>query len=268
MEESTFERTMMKYLSQELDATEIKDFETVLKENPEYRQKFDALQKTWKDVANMGLPDPSEAMHLRFYEMLQTEIADNNGRDRHFFKDLEDWVRSFFFAQWKAQLAYSAVLLALGLAYGYHLNTGEPAHDPMVERTEIENVREKLVFALLDQPSVHKRLQAVNESAKMSQVSEAIVAALFTTLNNDPNSNVRLAAIESLEGYAEDPKVRSGLVRSITAQESPLVQIALADLMVELQEKGAIGPMKQLMEQITTDISVRQKLQESIASIM
>ena len=268
MEESTFERTMMKYLSKELDADEVKDFENVLKESPEYRKRFDALHGTWTDVANMNLPNPSTEMHERFYEMLQTEIENNNNKDKNFFKDLEDWVRSFFLEQWKPQLVYSIVLLAIGLLFGRYQNSNQQTGNFGVEQTEIESIREKLVFALLDQPSVHKRLQAVNESAKMVEVSESVVDALFMTLNNDPNANVRLAAVEALEGYAEDPEVRSGLVKSITEQEAPLIQIALADLMVELQERGAIDPMKQLMKKSTTDTSVRQKLQESISAIM
>ncbi|UII80083.1 HEAT repeat domain-containing protein [Flagellimonas sp. CMM7] len=268
MEENTFERTMMKYLSKELDADEVKEFENVLKVSPEYQKRFDALHGTWTDVANMNLPNPSTEMHERFYEMLQTEIGNNNSKDKNFFKNLEDWVRSFFLEQWKPQLAYSIGLLSIGLLCGHYLNTNKEAGDFMVEQTEVETIREKFVLTLLDQPSVHKRLQAVNESAKMVEVSASVVDALFMTLNNDPNTNVRLAAVESLEGYAEDPEVRLGLVKSITGQESPLIQIALADLMVELQERGAIDPMKQLMKKSTTDKSVKQKLQESISAIM
>jgi len=51
-------------------------------------------------------------------------------------------------------------------------------------------------------------------------------------------------------------------------QDSPLVQIALADLMVALQEKASVESMKQLLEQPNIDRTVKQKLQESINHII
>ena len=97
-----------------------------------------------------------------------------------------------------------------------------------------------MVLTLLDQPSANKRLQAVNEVNKLSSVTKTITKALFSTLNNDTNVNVRLSAIEALANYTEIPEVREGLIASIMNQKSPMVQIALADLMVKLQEKKAV----------------------------
>jgi hypothetical protein len=87
-------------------------------------------------------------------------------------------------------------------------------------------------------------------------------------LNTDTNVNVRLAAVTSLSKYVENPKVREGLVMSITKQESPLVQIALADLMVTLKEKKSINSMETLLQQPDINIHVKQKLEESIKQII
>jgi len=68
--------------------------------------------------------------------------------------------------------------------------------------------------------------------------------------------------------YAETPEVRMELVKSIGLQDSPLVQIALADLMVALQEKTSIESMKELLEKPDIDTTVKQKLEESINHII
>lgn len=43
-----------------------------------------------------------------------------------------------------------------------------------------------------------------------------------------------------------------------------MVQIALADLMAELQEKEAVEPMKKLLQEESMDEAVRQKIERSI----
>ena len=77
-----------------------------------------------------------------------------------------------------------------------------------------------------------------------------------------------LAAIESLTNYLDEPMVREGLVQSIVQQDSPIIQVTLANLMVALQEKESIEPFKTLMRTRELDESVKQKLETSINSII
>jgi hypothetical protein len=78
----------------------------------------------------------------------------------------------------------------------------------------------------------------VSYTSDITHADEKVINALFTTLNNDLNVNVRLVALEALTQFAKDAIVREGLVKSLAVQDSPMVQVALADVMVKLQEKG------------------------------
>jgi hypothetical protein len=53
--------------------------------------------------------------------------------------------------------------------------------------------------------------------------------------------------------------VRQGLIQSLSRQTSPLVQIALIDLIVELREKRATEALKELMtaEKINNEVKLR-----------
>jgi hypothetical protein len=51
-------------------------------------------------------------------------------------------------------------------------------------------------------------------------------------------------------------------------QKSPMVQIALADLMVKLQEKKAVNSFKKLIEEKDVNASAKQKMEESIQQII
>ena len=94
--------------------------------------------------------------------------------------------------------------------------------------------------------------------------AKKVTGALIRTLNQDENVNVRLAALEALKPYATDSSVREALIRSIAKQESPLVQVSLAELMVALQEKGAATEFEKLVESGNIPAEVKEKLRESI----
>jgi hypothetical protein len=73
-----------------------------------------------------------------------------------------------------------------------------------------------------------------------------------------------LAALDALKVYSRDSLVRSKLIESIAIQDSPLVQIALAELMVSIQEKKSVNALKQLLQSDKTAKEVKTKISESI----
>lgn len=269
MEQEKFEIRMMEYLSGDLDENGRTELENYIQGHQKHKEEFHEFSDTWKEIDKLEIPEPSEKMDAGFFDMLGGEIERKEKNETAWFRNLSSIFGSFQ----RSHLAFGTVLLFIGLGIGYMLNL-EPADNPIEEITisnpnsETEEVREQLVLTLLNQPSANKRLQGANEAAKLNDATELIIKALFSTLNNDPNINVRLVAIESLAKYVETPEVRMGLVKSIAFQDSPLVQIALADLMVALQEKASIESMKQLLEQPDIDNTVKQKLEESINHII
>ena len=121
-----------------------------------------------------------------------------------------------------------------------------------------------MMLSLLEKESATERLKAVSLTSNIEQASERVTDALIKVLNTDPNVNVRLATLEALMAYASNPEVRIELVKSIASQNSPLVQLALAELMVALHEKSSVNELKKIIEGKATPIEVREKLKESI----
>jgi len=268
MEQEKFEICMMDYLSDTLDADERKEFEKFLQNNQEHKKQFEQLTKTWNQMDDLVAPEPAQEMDRRFFDMLHTEIEKTEKRK----SNSKSWLSSVAELLWKPQTAYGLLLLSIGLMGGYLLSSnGGTSTLPTTivsSSNETEEVREQLVLTLLDQPSANQRLQGINEVNKIGKIDQTVIKALLKTLNNDANVNVRLAAIESLANYLEEPMVREGLVQSIVKQDSPIVQVTLANLMVALQEKESIEPFKTLMRTKELDKSVKLKLEESINSII
>jgi hypothetical protein len=84
---------------------------------------------------------------------------------------------------------------------------------------------------LADSSSSSTRLAAILEIKKTGTMSNYVIDRLTSTLNNDNNSNVRLAALGILSNYSKDQYVSSLLVSSLNTQKDPMVQLELLNLL-------------------------------------
>ena len=133
---------------------------------------------------------------------------------------------------------------------------------------QVHEMREMVMLALLENPSASERIRGVSYASEIQTINKNVLDALLSTLNNDPNSNVRLMTLDALTRYANVPAVRRGLVQSILQQDSPLMQAAIADVMVRLQEKKAVQPLKELLQQKDLNEMVRAKIQQTLTRLI
>jgi hypothetical protein len=95
-----------------------------------------------------------------------------------------------------------------------------------------------------------------------------VVAALVSAATTDPSVNVRLAAIEALAPRAAEPPVFDRLVRALPEQDSPLVQVALVDLLLESDGEAARQAAGRLAADDKTDPAVRRHVRERLGSLI
>jgi hypothetical protein len=162
-----------------------------------------------------------------------------------------------------AKLSVGALLLVGGFSAGLLMQKRTSGDEVRVLASEVTNLKEMMMISLLEKESATDRLKAVSLTEEI-QGSRKVTDALFKTLNADPSVNVRLASLEALQHYSKSPTVREGLVRAITQQDSPLVLVALADLMVKLQEKSSVKELRKIMDQKSTPTEIKQRIKESI----
>ena len=132
---------------------------------------------------------------------------------------------------------------------------------------QLREMRQMMMLSLLQNPSASERMRAASYASESRTISPDILAALLTTLNNDPNVNVRLTTLDALTQYARNAAVREGLIQSILQQESPLMQAALADVMLKLQEKRAVPSFKKLLQEKGLNDMVRSKIEQVITRL-
>ena len=129
---------------------------------------------------------------------------------------------------------------------------------------EVTELKQSLVLTKMQQTSSIARIQAVNMVNELNEVDDIIIQSLLTVLISDQNDNVRLAALESVLQYADSPMVREGLIRSISKQASPLVQLRLAEVMIVLQDPDAIPEIRKVLDNNNLNHNVKTKYAETL----
>jgi HEAT repeats len=185
---------------------------------------------------------------------------------------LREKFRQLWTLQPLLQLTYSLGLILIGLVAGYLFNRPTVKYADRVQidslSSQVHEMREMMTLSLLENPSASERIRGVSYTSDIKAANKQIVDALLSTLNMDPNVNVRLMTLDALAHFANDPTVREGLVKSIVQQESPLVQSAMADVMLKLQEKRAIPAFKKLLLQKDLNQLVRSKIEQTITELI
>ena len=253
------------------------------------------LEAHFNGLERIPVPQPDPAMEQRFQAMLQREKealghekgvlreektvvqADQENQDNEtagrtsrlrflpglFTADGASRIRHL-----QSAAAIAAVFLA-GLLLGL-LFADRGTNDMQVRQlaAEVHDLRETMMISLLDDVSASERLRAVNISMDIASPQDRVIDALVQTLRHDPSVNVRVAAVEALVRHGAHPAVRQELVRAITRQPSPIVQIALADAMIALQEPGAIREFQLLLEQDEVEEPVRDKIEQTMLVLL
>jgi len=129
-------------------------------------------------------------------------------------------------------------------------------------------MRQTVALSMLDRPSASDRLEGIGWSTRLENPGRKTLQALVDTLDRDPNVNVRLAAVDALYLFRNDPGVKDSLIRSLGKQGSPLVQVALIDLLVEVRERRAADALRKLIGEARLAPQVKQHAELGLKQIM
>ena len=133
--------------------------------------------------------------------------------------------------------------------------------------SQVENLRQLVTLSLLKEQSPSSRLRGVTYSYQVTQPDPEVEQGLLRTVNHDENVNVRLSAVDAIAKFAKNPQVRRALVDSIPVQDSALVQMALIDLLAQLNDKDALPVLRKLTQDKATDESVRQRAESAVQKL-
>jgi hypothetical protein len=220
----------------------------------------------WKDLASLPEEQPSQALQSRFKAMLEsyqegrwekTSLAAEKSRTPvPMLWGLGNWRQLP-----AAGIVWACLFLACGYFIGKHAIAGSMQQ---LRRRSMKCGRNSAppgdgCLSMLQQQSASQRLEGGSWSTRLPEPDPKVLGALQHTLHFDNSVDVSLAALDALSPYAGRPEVRRELV-TLQNQQSPLVQIALIDLLVDLHDKNAVSQFKRVQQDPKVDPTVKKRV--------
>jgi len=213
---------------------------------PECAAEMETLSGLWNRLADMPAPEPSPALDARwqstFDAMLSAQRAANPQMPAR-----EPWFRALWPKRMIWQMGFAAACLVAGVVVGNRL----PHQGSEIEKLhqEIASTREMVALSLLQQQSATERLRGVNYTGTLPTIEPQVLSALTDAVAHDPSVNVRLAAIDALTRASGSQPVLRSLTQSLPRQDSPMVQAAVIDYLIDAHDRNAVQTLRQLAKQ-------------------
>ena len=135
-------------------------------------------------------------------------------------------------------------------------------------RSELTGMRQLVALSMLQQQSASQRLEGVTWTRGEERLDPQVLSALMRTLRYDPSVDVRLAALDALSRHANaQPQLRQNVVDALQEQQSPLMQVAVIDQLVEWRDRAAALPLEKLRQSPNLNPTVRQRADWAISKL-
>jgi anti-sigma factor RsiW len=254
-----FENNIPDYVDGGLAEAEKQRFKAHLQSCASCRAELQTQQKFMALFGQVPQETPSDRLRDGFLDMLAEE---QQAQVVHMAPKKEfPWKTAF-------QIAASIALVMGGFFLG-GLRSGDASQEQISAlQQESKVLKQQMMLALMENRSPSKRIQAVNYTEEIAQPDATLIKALADRLLYDANGNVRLAAAEALGNFKSSQQARAALIEALNTEKDPSLQIELIGILVRLQEKRALEPMKKLLETQETPIYVKEQLNNGITQLI
>ncbi len=257
METDKLESLLIDYIDGKLSAEGRTIVEKEIAENEGSAQLYDQLKKVMSKIDYAPKLEPTSILKLNFEKALQQEISNSRRKPTiaeasafTSFRSDRSVGRQVFFRPMALRIAAGFIFLMVSVGIGLWINKNNEQQREIARlREEMDSAKRMMMAMMTNSQSASQRMLGVAASYQIDQPDDEIVNALLKTMNEDPNTNVRLAALEALGKFHQQEHVRLALIASLAKQKDPVVQISLIRLMVEMKEKSVI----QELDRITRD---------------
>ena len=212
-------------------------------------------QQLWHDLEGLPQEAPSQRLRRRFYDEL--EHADRRLHRRR---------------RWRNLLGAPALAAAMGCVFVGVMIGLLLRGTPTPQRAELAQLQQQvailnrnLVLDRLENDSASKRLLGVIEASDLAGHDPEVMRALLERAVDDRVHSVRTAAIDAIGPRVGTPAVGDELMASLAKAESPLVQLALADLVLRYGNPRQLEQLLRLSDLGKLHPDVAQHVKSSVS---
>ena len=262
MEQYHINKLLPEYLEGRLDNSREKMVEEHLEKCSLCKTELRELEILFKVFENEKEIEPSASLRIEFEKMLEKEKHEKSRELKTI--PIKNKKRSNSLQNLLKIAAVLSLLLCSYLLGKFH-QTGK-ATNAITESNELGN-QEKEMLALLNNNSASKRIKGVYYVEELPNLDLEIIEALAERMLNDENENVRLAAVEALSRFTASEDVKDDFIDALKTEKAPVVQIAIIQTLVKIQEKKAADAMKDLLQKNSTEPFVKEQIEALLPSI-
>ena len=258
------ETKMIDYLDKNLEEGIRQEIDKHLETCERCLDELRDTQQVMKLISEDEMVKPDDSLRINFYHMLHSEIKKSDaGKNLLLRKTPSPWYRLA-----RYRMAAGFALLIAGTFLGMLINGGlfnsYTSSEVKELRTEVSDLRKTAMFTMLKDVSSSDRIQAVSYADELDKPDQNVIAVLVKTLDNDKNVNVRMAAAYALSKFADQPAVCDSLVKSLSLQVDPILQVTLINILAERKVKSALVPIQKIIANRNTLKEVRAVAENSL----
>lgn len=112
--------------------------------------------------------------------------------------------------------------------------------------------------------STSKKISCLSAFGDTKIPDKELIDLFVKTMNEDPNTNVRLASLEALSKFSGEKYVKKKLAASLTIQKDPMVQIALIRLLTKIREVSIVQELQKIAEDVNSLDAVKDYAYEGL----
>jgi len=229
----------------------------------------------WKKLALLPEEQPSPALESRFKAMLESYQEGRWEKTNLASEKSKAPVPMLWgLGNWRqlpaAGIVWACLFLICGFLVGRQYDRGPNADLQQKLATlegELAATRQTVALSMLQQQSASQRLEGVSWTTRLPEPDPKVMGALMHTVRFDNNVDVRLAALDALSRYADRPEVRRELVDVLQTTQSPMVQVALIDLLVDLHDKSAVPQFRKFQQDPNVNPTVKKRVDWGIQQL-
>lgn len=248
------------YLDNRLSKDDQISFEQHLAQNPNVKAELEAYEKLVHNLKKEN-PVPTDRLRANFEKALELEKS-KEAKVVPLEPKRNNWTTNFL------KIAASVALLIASYQTGRIMQMEKSNQDlaGLLEQSKLD--KQMAMLSLMENQSASKRIQGVSFISEFPNPDQEIMAALAERLLQDENDIVRYNAFEALAEFTATDFVKEVFIETLKKERNPSIQIGIIQSLTKIQEKKAIGPMQQLLEQEDTQPFVKNEIELALPKII
>lgn len=229
MNTSQWEDKMITALDGDLGQPEKDQLMNQINNDEQLTELWENYQKLYSHIEMVPVDIPNLSVKHNFGKWLEDEAGsiENQTKDAKVVK-LLPWKR------WASVAVICVCVLGFWQVYNQDQQLGD----------SLANLESKMK---VQSPTERIKAIRVNYNQEQIDVDGQMIEVLINVLLTDESSNVRLAAVETLSNYMDNPIVRTALIKTIATEKDGGVKLAIIDSLGKKQSKEIISTLESIV---------------------